>query len=110
MILIDILAIIGIIITVTATIIVLYLHFKANRCYGCCWSRRGNINSSRISPSLSPEMYHTLAWIIRERQRERVRINNEESKKEIELTEMRRKNKEAVIIINPDNNIQLGMV
>ncbi len=105
MILIDILAIIGIIITVTATIIVLYLHFKANRCYGCCWSRRRNINNRRISP----EMFQTLAIIINERNRERLRLNNA-NKREIELTEIRRKNNDMVVIINPDNNIQLGMV
>ena len=98
MILVNQIAIVGMIISVTAAIIVIYNHCKTNNFYQ---TRR------RRNNRISPEMFHVLARIINERNREQARRYNEERIKEIELTQM--KDKYKVIIINPDNNIELGI-
>ena len=88
---INIIAIVGTIISATVTIIILYNYFKENHFFMSRPRRRNRI---------SPEMFHVLARIIQERN------NEEESKKEIELTPI--KQNKFVIIVNPDNKISLG--
>jgi hypothetical protein len=88
---INIIAIIGIFILSIATILILYNYFKENHFFMSRPRRRNRI---------SPEMFHVLARIIQERN------NEEESKKEIELTPI--KQNKFVIIVNPDNKISLG--
>ena len=88
---INIIAIIGIFILSIATILILYNYFKENHFFTSRPRRRNRI---------SPEMFHVLARIIQERN------NEEESKKEIELTPI--KQNKFVIIVNPDNKISLG--
>ena len=109
----DRIAIVGIIITITATIIVLYNYIMGNRCYGRIYwrgRRRGNIRNNRVSP----EMFDVLARIIHERNMialiEQRRQREIEYRREIELTEMRNKYKETIIIVNPDEKIQLGTI
>jgi hypothetical protein len=84
-------AVVGMIISITATIIVLYNYCKENH---FCKRRR-----PRRRNQISPEMFHVLARIIQER-------NNEESKKEIEL--IPKKKKKFIVVVNPDNKIVLG--
>jgi len=97
MLLINIIAILGIFFSFIATILVIYNHCKIN-----------NFNRPvRRNNRISPEMFHVLARVIEERNRQ-ARINyEEEEKKEIELTKYKIKNK--VIIINPNNNLELGI-
>jgi len=54
-------------------------------------------------------MFVILSSLIQERNRiYQERFQEEERQREIELTEMRNRNNDTVIIINPNNNIQLG--
>ena len=97
MLLINIIAIVGIFIPCIATILVIYYHCKLN-----------NFNRPvRRNNRISPEMFNVLTRIIEERKRQ-ARINyEEEEKKEKELTKYKIKNK--VMIINPNNNLELGI-
>lgn len=98
MLLINIIAILGIFFSFIATILVIYNHCKINNFHRPV--RRNN--------RISPEMFHVLARIIQERNNQ-ARINyEEEKKKEIELNKYNIKNK--VLIINPDNNLELGII
>ena len=49
-------------------------------------------------------MFNVLATLIQERNAEMVR------RKEIELTEIRNKYKDTVIVVNPDEKIQIGTI
>jgi hypothetical protein len=63
----------------------------------------------RRSNRISPEMFVILSSLIQERNRiYEQRYQEEERQREIELTEMRNRNNDTVIIINPNNKIQLG--
>ena len=54
-------------------------------------------------------MFVVLSRIIEERNRlYQQRYQEEERQREIELTELRNQNNHTVIIINPDNKIELG--
>jgi hypothetical protein len=98
MLLINIIAIVGILITCIATIIVLYNHCKINNFFRPVRSRNNRI---------SPEMFHVLARVIDERNNQ-ARINyEEEKKKEKKLKQYDINNK--ILIINPDNNLELGI-
>jgi hypothetical protein len=84
---IDFLSICGIIIIIIVIIIIIYNHCKINNFY--------RVRNNRINP----EILEIINYIIQER-------NKERNKKEIEL---KMKNLNKVIIINPDNNIELGI-
>ena len=94
---INIIIISGIFILIGLIISIIFIFTKINN------TRQRRRRNNRISP----EMYNILANIIRERNRERVIRNYEARKKELELIEM--KNKYRVVVINPDNNIELGI-
>tara|TARA_B100000902_G_C26853956_1_gene689638 strand:+ start:386 stop:661 length:276 start_codon:yes stop_codon:yes gene_type:complete len=84
------------------TIIIIY-----NYCNNIIFYQRRRRSRNR----LSPEMYNVLERILIERNIEQARINQEEEEKkikEIELKQKQNKNKYKVIIINPDENIELG--
>ena len=65
----------------------------------------GFINTRRRN-RISPEMFHILAQIIRQRD-DQVINDYEYRKKEVEMVEFN--NLDKVIILNPDNNIELGI-
>lgn len=89
---------IGIIILVISTIIILIKYCKEH-----------NIIFSRRSNRISPRTFFIIASLIHERNQVNIqRYVTEEKEKEIELTEIRNKNNNTVIIINPDNKIELG--
>jgi len=98
--LINIVALIGIIICCVSTFIILIKYFMENDIF---FIRR------RRSNRISPEMFVILSSLIQERNRiYEQRYQEEERQREIELTEMRNRNNDTVIIINPNNKIQLG--
>jgi hypothetical protein len=88
--------------------IVLCFFVAAFSIYSACWGarRRRWVRRNR-SNQISPEMFQVLARVILERNAEMVR------RREIELTEVREvknKYKHMVIVVNPDEKIQLGTV
>ena len=85
--------------------IVLCFIVAAFSIYSACWGarRRRWVRRNR-SNQISPEMFQVLARVILERNAEMV------SRREIELTEVRNKYKHTVIVVNPDEKIQLGTV
>jgi hypothetical protein len=92
-------ATIGIIILVISTIIILIKYCKENNI----------IFPRRRSNRISPRTFFIIASLIQERNQINIqRYVTEEKEKEIELTEIRNKNNNTVIIINPDNKIELG--
>ena len=76
--------------------------------YSACWAERRRRWARRNrSNRISPEMFDVLARVILERNAEMVR------RREIELTEVREtrnKYKHTVIVINPDEKIQIGTI
>tara|TARA_B100001559_G_C16074645_1_gene427453 strand:- start:204 stop:515 length:312 start_codon:yes stop_codon:yes gene_type:complete len=97
---INIISIIGILICSVATFTIIIKYFIENDIF---FIRR------RRSNRISPEMFVILSSLIQERNRiYQQRYQEEERQREIELTEMRNRNNDTVIIINPNNNIQLG--
>ena len=89
---INIIAIIGIIISGTVTSIIIYKFLKDNN---FCISRPRRRNR------ISPEMFHALARIIEERNRQISEIELKSRSDNIS------KNK-FIVVVNPDNNIVLG--
>ena len=89
---INIIAIIGTIISVTATIIILYNYFKENHFFMTRPRRRNRI---------SPEMFRVLVRVIEERNRELGDIELQN------ITDNVSQNK-FIVVINPDNKIVLG--
>tara|TARA_B000000557_G_C20589778_1_gene365060 strand:- start:316 stop:618 length:303 start_codon:yes stop_codon:yes gene_type:complete len=93
---INIIAIIGIIISVNATAIIIYKFLKDNNFFRSRPRQRNRI---------SPEMFHALARIIEERNRQlsdielQSRTNN--------ISKKKKKNK-FIVVVNPDNKIVLG--
>lgn len=97
---INIISIIGILLCSVATFTIIIKYFIENDIF---FIRR------RRSNRISPEMFVILSSLIQERNRiYQERYQEEERQREIELTEMRNRNNDTVIIINPNNNIQLG--
>ena len=97
---INIIVLIGVIICFVSTFLILIKYFIENNIF---FTRR------RRSNRISPEMFFALSSLIEERNRLfQQRYQEEQRQREIELTEIRNKNKHTVIIINPNNNIQLG--
>ncbi len=97
---INIISIIGILLCSVATFTIIIKYFIENDIF---FIRR------RRSNRISPEMFVILSSLIQERNRiYQERFQEEERQREIELTEMRNRNNDTVIIINPNNNIQLG--
>ena len=86
-------AVVGMIISITATIIVLYNYCKENH---FCKRRR-----PRRRNQISPEMFHVLARIIQERNRELGEI-------ELQSKYDNGSIKKYIIVVNPDNKIVLG--
>jgi len=89
---INIIAIIGTIISVTATIIILYNYFKENHFFMTRPRRRNRI---------SPEMFRVLVRVIEERNRELGEI-------ELQSKSDNGSIKKYIIVVNPDNKIVLG--
>ena len=98
---ITIIAIIGMIISFIVTLIIFYNFCKTNNYFGLIVVRRRN-RRNRISP----EMYHVLARILHERQQNMIN-EYQYRKREIEMVEFNKLKK--IIIINPDNNIDIGI-
>ena len=97
---INIISIIGILLCSVATFTIIIKYFIENDIF---FIRR------RRSNRISPEMFVILSSLIQERNRiYEQKYQEEERQREIELTEMRNQNKNTVIIINPNNNIELG--
>ena len=97
---INIISIIGILLCSVATFTIIIKYFIENDIF---FIRR------RRSNRISPEMFVILSSLIQERNRiYEQRYQEEERQREIELTEMRNRNNDTVIIINPNNKIQLG--
>ena len=69
------------------------------------WVRRNRRNRRN---RISPEMFEVLSRVIRERNI--ITRLEQEHAREIELTEIRNKNKHTVIVINPDEKIQIGTI
>lgn len=103
-------------ITIILFVITIFLLFIAimcllwePRCDICCWQRRRERWARRNrSNQISPYMFDVLARIIEERNI--ITRLEQEHAREIELTEVRNKYKHTVIIINPDEEIQLGTI
>lgn len=95
----NIIAYIGMTISFFATVFIIY-----SAVWG--WRRRNWVRRNRRN-RISPEMFEVLARVIQERNAEMVR------RREIELTEVREsrnKYKHTVIVINPDEKIQIGTI
>ena len=92
---INIIAIIGTIISVTATTIIIYKFLKDNNFCMSRPRRRNRINR------ISPEMFQVLARIIEERNRQISEIELKSRSDNIS------KNK-FIVVVNPDNKIVLG--
>ena len=97
---ITIIAIIGMIISSTVSLIIFYNFCKTNDFFGLIIvrNRRGN--------RISPEMFHVLARIIRERD-EHIINEYQYRQREIEMIEYNKRDK--IVIINPNNNIEIGI-
>ena len=91
---INIIAIIGTIISVTATIIIIYQFLKENHFFMTRPRRRNRI---------SPEMFRVLVRVIEERNRELGEIELQSISDNVS----KKKNK-FIVVVNPDNNIVLG--
>ena len=91
---INIIAIVGTIISVTVTIIILYNYFKENNFFMTRPRRRNRI---------SPEMFRVLVRIIEERNRQLSDIELQSRTNNIS----KKKNK-FIVVVNPDNKIVLG--
>lgn len=89
---INIIAIVGTIISVTVTIIILYNYFKENHFFTSRPRRRNRI---------SPEMFRVLVRVIEERNRQISEIELKSRSDNIS------KNK-FIVVVNPDNKIVLG--
>ena len=89
---INIIAIVGTIISVTATVIIIYQFLKDNN---FCMSRPRRRNR------ISPEMFRVLARIIEERNQQLSEIELKSRSDNIS------KNK-FIVVVNPDNKIVLG--
>ena len=89
---INIIAIVGTIISVTVTIIILYNFFKENNFFTSRPRRRNRI---------SPEMFRVLVRVIEERNRQISEIELKSKSDNIS------KNK-FIVVVNPDNKIVLG--
>ena len=94
---INIIAIIGTIISVTATIIIIYQFLKENN---FCMSRQRQRNTRN---RISPEMFRVLVRVIEERNRQLSDIELQSRTNNIS----KKKNK-FIVVVNPDNNIVLG--
>jgi len=92
---INIIAIIGIIISGTVTSIIIFKFLKDNN---FCMSRPRRRNRTN---RISPEMFHALARIIEERNRQICEIELKSRSDNIS------KNK-FIVVVNPDNKIVLG--
>tara|TARA_Y100000741_G_C18015330_1_gene461949 strand:+ start:335 stop:625 length:291 start_codon:yes stop_codon:yes gene_type:complete len=92
----DIIAYVGMTISFFVTVFIIY-----SAVWG--WRRRNWVRRNRRN-RISPEMFDVLARVILERNAEMVR------RREIELTEVRNKYKHTVIVINPDEKIQIGTI
>ena len=92
----DIISYVGLSISILVTIFIIYSAVWGERRRR--WARRNRSNR------ISPEMFNVLATLIQERNAEMVR------RKEIELTEIRNKYKDTVIVVNPDEKIQIGTI
>ena len=71
------------------------------------WRRENWVRRNR-SNRISPEMFVVLARVIQERNI--ITRLEQEHVREIELTEIRNKYKHTVIVVNPDEEIQLGTI
>lgn len=96
---INIIAIIGIIISVNATAIIIYKFLKDNNFFRSRPRQRQRNTRNRISP----EMFHALARIIEERNRQLSDIELQSRTNNIS----KKKNK-FIVVVNPDNKIVLG--
>lgn len=93
----DILSYVGMTISLLVTIYIIIVAIWGERI-------RHMRNRRNRSNRISPEMFNVLATLIQERNAEMVR------RKEIELTEIRNKYKHTVIVVNPDEKIQIGTI
>ena len=91
---INIIAIIGIIISGTVTSIIIFKFFKDNN---FCMSRQRRRNR------ISPEMYRVIARLVEERNRQ---ISETELKSRSGYES--KKQKKIIVVLNPDNKIFLG--
>jgi len=91
---INIIVIIGIIISVNATAIIIYKYLKDNNFFR---------NIPRQRNRISPEMFYALARIIEERNRQLSDIELQSRTNNIS----KKKNK-FIVVVNPDNKIVLG--
>ena len=89
---INIIAIVGTIISVTVTIIILYNFFKENNFFTSRPRRRNRI---------SPEMFRVLVRIIEERNRELGEIELQSRTNNVSQNKF-------IVVVNPDNKIVLG--
>ena len=96
---INIIAIIGTIVSVTATIIIIYQFLKDNN---FCMSRQRQ-RQRNTRNRISPEMFRALARIIEERNRQLSDIELQSRTNNIS----KKKNK-FIVVVNPDNKIVLG--
>jgi hypothetical protein len=100
MITITIIAIVVMIISSIISVIIFYNFCKTNNFFGLILVRN---RRNRISP----EMYHVLARILREREENMINEYQYNRDREIEMIEYNKRDK--VIIINPNNNIEIGI-
>ena len=94
-----IIAIIGMVISFTATTIIFYNFCKTNNFFGLIRNRRIN--------RISPEMFHILARIIQQRNEQIINEYQYNRDREIEMIEYNKRDK--IVIINPNNNIEIGI-
>jgi len=93
----DIISYVGMTISILVTLYIIFMAIWGERI-------RHMRNRRNRSNRISPEMFNVLATLIQERNAEMVR------RKEIELTEIRNKYKHTVIVVNPDEKIQIGTI
>ena len=91
-----IIAIIGMVISFTATTIIFYNFCKTNNFFGLIRNRRIN--------RISPEMFHILARIIQQRNEQIINEYQYNREREIEMIEYNKRDK--IVIINPNNKIR----
>ena len=96
---ITIIAIIGMIISFTVTLIIFYNFCKTNNFFGLISNRRIN--------RISPETFQILARIIQQRNEQIINEYQYNRDREIEMIEYNKRDK--IIIINPNNNIEIGI-
>ena len=96
----DIISYVGMTISILVTLYIIFVAIWGERIR----HMRNRRNRRNRSNRISPEMFNVLATLIQERNAEMVR------RKEIELTEIRNKYKHTVIVVNPDEKIQIGTI